>query len=115
MAKSAPKKGKTITTETLRLLTKVYEDDNFNFLKRSTALVLVKEYINKNFVTCKSICNSQELYTIFKEKVLNVNIGFSKFCVLRSKWCVLTGSNITCSVCVCNAHQNVVLLVDAMD
>ena len=115
LAKPAPKKGKTITTETLRLLTKVYEDDNFNFLKRNTTLVLVKEYINKNFATSKSICNSQELDTIFKEKVLNVNIGFSKFCVLRHKWCVLAGSNITCSVCVCNAHQNVVLLVDAMD
>ena len=26
------------------------------------------EYINKNFATCKSICNLRELYTTFKEK-----------------------------------------------
>ena len=41
---------------------------------------VVKEYINKNFATYKSLCNLQELYTAFKEKHPNVNIGFSKFC-----------------------------------
>ena len=30
LAKSAPKKGKAITTETLPLVTNVYEDDNFS-------------------------------------------------------------------------------------
>ena len=30
LAKPAPKKGKTITTETLHLVTNVYEDDNFS-------------------------------------------------------------------------------------
>ena len=30
LAKSAPKKGKTITTETLHLVTNVCEDDNFS-------------------------------------------------------------------------------------
>ena len=76
---------------------------------------IVKEYINKNFATCKSLCNLQEFYTAFKEKHPNVNIGFSKFCALRPKWCVLAGSKMTHFVCVCSTHQNVVLLVDAMD
>ena len=84
-------------------------------LKRKTMLVWVKEYINKNFVTCKSVCNLQKLYTAFKEKHPNVNIGLSKFFALRPKWCILDGSKMTHSVCVCSAHQNVVLLVDAMD
>ena len=57
----------------------------------------------------------QELYTAFKEKHPNVNIGFSKFCALRPKWCVLAGSKMAQSVYVCSAHQNIVLLVDAMD
>ena len=57
----------------------------------------------------------QELYTAFKEKHPTVNIEFSKFCALRPKWCVLDGSKMTHSVCVCSAHQNIVLLVDAMD
>ena len=84
-------------------------------LKRKTMLVWVKEYINKNFATCKSLCNLQEFYTAFKEKHPNVNIGFSKFCALRPKWCVLAGSKMTHSVCVCSTHQNVLLLVDAME
>ena len=77
-------------------------------LKRKTMLVWVKEYIIKNFATCKSLCNLQEIYTAFKEKHPNVNIEFSKFCALRPKWCVLAGSKMTSSVCACNAHQNVV-------
>ena len=76
---------------------------------------VVKEHINKNFATCKSFCNLQELYTAFKENHPNVNIGFSKFCALRLKWCVLAGSKMAHSVCVCSAHQNIVLLVDAME
>ena len=30
LTKPAPKKGKTVTTETLHLVTNVYEDDNFS-------------------------------------------------------------------------------------
>ena len=85
------------------------------YLKRKTMLVWVNEYIIKNFETFKILCSLQELYTAFKEKHPNVNIEFSKFCALRPKWCVLAGSKMTHSVCVCGAHQNVVLLVDAMD
>ena len=53
---------------------------------------VVKKFINKNFATYESLCNLQELYTAFKEKHLNVNVGFSKFCALRPKLCVLAGS-----------------------
>ena len=78
-------------------------------------LVWVKEYIIKNFSTCKSLCNLQELYTAFKGNLPNVHIGFSKFCALRPKWCVLGGLKMTHSICVCSVHQNVMLLVDARD
>ena len=116
IAKPASKKGKTITTETLHLATFMKMANSVGrCLKRKTMLVWVKKYIIKNFAICKSLCNLQELYTAFKEKHPNVNIGFSKFCALRLKWCVLAGSKMTQSVCVCSAHQNVVLLVDAMD
>ena len=84
-------------------------------LRRKTMLVWRKESRNKNFATCKNFCNLQELYTAFKAKHPNVNTGFSKFCTLSSKRCVLAGSKMTQSVCVCNVHQNIVLLVNAMD
>ena len=76
---------------------------------------VVKQHINKNFANCKSLCNLEELYIAFKEKHPNVNIGFPKFCALKLKWCVLAGPKMTHSVCICSAHQNIVLLVDAMD
>ena len=84
-------------------------------VKRKTMLMEVNKYINENFATCKSPCKMQELYTAFKDKHKNVNIGLSKFSALRPKWCVLAGSKMTHSVCVCSTHQNVVLLVDSMD
>ena len=70
-------------------------------LEKKDYVSVSKEYINKN-------CNLQEIYTAFKEKHPNVNIGFSKFCVL-------VGSIMTHSVCVHSARQNIVLLVNAMD
>ena len=45
------------------------------FLKRKTMLVWVKEFINKNFATRKSLGNFQELYTAFKGKHSDVILG----------------------------------------
>ena len=84
-------------------------------LKRKAMLVRVKEYINKNFANCKSLCSLHELYTAFKQKHPNLNIGLTKICTLRPKWCVLTGSKMTHSVCVCSTYQNIVLLVNVVD
>ena len=63
----------------------------------------------------QKLCNLQKSHTAFKEKHPKVNIGFSKLCALRPKWCVLASSKMTHHVCVCNAHQNIMLVVDAMD
>ena len=84
-------------------------------LKIKVMLVWVKEYIIKNFATCKSLCNLQELYIAFKQNHANVNIGFAKFLALRPKWCDLAGSKMTHFVCVCSAPRIVVLLLDAKD
>ena len=85
-------------------------------MPKKKGYVSVRKGVHKiNFSAPKNLCNLQELYTVFKENYLNVNIGFSKCCSLRPKWCVLAGSKITHSIFVCNAHQNVVLLADATD
>ena len=75
---------------------------------------VVKEYINKNFITRRSLYNLQELYTAFKEKYPNVNIGFSKLCTLRPKLCVLAVSKMTHSVAVVVIIKTL-SLVNAMD
>lgn len=53
------------------------------------------------------------MYSSFKWQHPDIKIGFSKFCTLRPKWCVLAGSSGTHSVCVCTYHQNVKLLIEA--
>ena len=50
-----------------------------------------------------------ELYTHFKEKHGKI-IGFSKFCTLRPKWCILVGASGTHTVCTCLTHENAKLL-----
>ena len=84
-------------------------------LRRKSMLVWVREYISKNFATCKSLCTLQELYTAFKVKQPHVNIRFPNVCAWRPKSCVLAGSKMTYSDCVCRANKNVVFLVDAID
>ena len=66
LAKPAPKKGKIITTQTLYLVTNVYEYDSFS-RKRKTILVPVKQYIIKNFATCKSLCKLQNCKLLSKK------------------------------------------------
>ena len=60
------------------------------------------------------LCNLHELYIEFKKINPTLKIGFSKFCCLRPKWCVSTGSAGTHSVCVCTHHQNAILLLNAI-
>ena len=48
LAKPAPKKGKAITTETLHLVTNVYEDDNFSrYVSEKKDYVSVSKGVNK--------------------------------------------------------------------
>ena len=74
-----------------------------------------KVVYKKNLAIFKSLCTLQELYTVFKKKKSNLNIGISKFCALRAKSCVMAGSKMIHSVCVCSTHQHVRVLVDAMN
>ena len=81
MAKPAPKKGKTITTETLHLVINLCEDGNF-----SRYMPEKKDYISvSKGVHNQNLCYLQELYTAFKVKHPNGNIVFSKFSALRPK------------------------------
>ena len=111
------KKGKTITSEIRHLVTNSYGDDNF-----SRQVPEKKDYVSKSKgVHKQKLCklqksfSLQELYTTFKQKHPNVNIGFAKICALKPKWYGRADLKMTHSVCVCSAHQNVALLVDAVD
>ena len=61
------------------------------------------------------LCDLKELYAAFKQNYPHLKTGFSKFCSLRPKWCVLVGCSGTHSVCVCTNHQNVILMLGAVN
>ena len=44
-----------------------------------------------------------------------MKVGFSKFCTLCLKWRIIVGSSGTNSVSVFTTHQNIILLVDALN
>ena len=114
LAKPDPKKGKTMSQQTIDLVHAFYQDDEY-----SRQLPGKKDFVSiaKGVHRQKRLIlgNLHELYVAFKEKYPEVKIGFSKFCSLRPKWCVVAGSSGTHSVCVCTSHQNAILLVDALN
>ena len=59
------------------------------------------------------LVNLKELHLEYVKKY-NDKVGFSKFAVLRPKWCVSVNSAGMHSVCVCQYHQNVKLLLAAI-
>ena len=51
----------------------------------------------------------------FRSTFTTVNVGFSKFAELRQKHCVLSGAAGMHSVHVCTMHQNVKLMLKAIE
>ena len=57
------------------------------------------------------LVNLKELYLEFKKIYESIKVGVSKFCTLRPRWCVSVDSPGMHSVCVCEIHQNIKLMV----
>ena len=110
LAKPDKKTGKYLSDETIKLVVSFYEDD-----ENSRQMPGKKDYVSvsRNIHKQKRLIllTLRELYSSFKEKHPSVKIGFSKFCDLRPKWCILAGASGTHSVCVCVYHENMKLML----
>lgn len=111
------KRGKNIDEETVQKVIEFYENDS-----NSRIMPHKKETISIKVDGCKVIKQKhlllydiKVLHSMFKEKYPQYPIGFSKFAELRPKWCVVAGASGTHSVCVCTTHQNVKLMIDAIN
>lgn len=106
------KTGKILQKGTIEQVISFYEDDEHSRLMPGK-----KDYVSiqRNVHKQKRLllCNLKELYALFKKQYPESQIGFSKFCALRPKWCITVGSSGTHSVCVCTIHQNAILIVEA--
>lgn len=107
-----PRKGKLLDQGIVDLIINFYQNDEYSRIMPGKK---DKVSISKNVHQQKRLllCNLNELYAAFKFEYPTIKIGFSKFSMLRPKWCVLAGSSGTHAVCVCSIHQNVTLLLQA--
>ncbi|XP_071950769.1 uncharacterized protein [Antedon mediterranea] len=116
LAVPAPKKGKVLSPQVVQRVVEFYESDEYSRMCPGQ-----KEFVSVriNYVKVQKqkrliLINLKELYKLYKIKNPDDKIGFSKFCDLRPKWCVSVNSRGMHSVCVCQIHQNVKLLVSAI-
>ena len=107
-----PDRGKSLSKEVENRVHSFYRSKEVSRMmpgKKDTVNVIkdgVKVKEQKHLI----LCNLWEAFNLFKENNPDVNIGFSKFCKLRPKECVLVGSSGTHSVCVCTTHENMKLM-----
>ena len=114
LAEPENNKGKCLSDNIVLLFQSFNLDDRF-----SICLPGAKDFVsmgNKEYIqTQLLLSNLCELYEAFKEEhPAVVQVGFSKFCSLRPKLCVIAGASGTHSICACSIHQNIKLLVDAL-
>lgn len=112
LAMPGKKQGKVLSEEVKAKVQLFFEDDEFSRMcpgkKDFVAIRIQGERIEKQKRLL--LCNLKEIYNVYRERN-GPEIGISKFCELRPKWCVTVGSSGTHSVCVCMIHQNVKLMV----
>lgn len=108
------KRGKKLSNEVKIKVLEFFEDDEFSRMcpgKKDFVSVRINgEKVQKQKRLLLS--NMKEMYIAYRERN-GPEIGFSKFCELRPKWCIMVGSAGTHSVCVCTVHQNVKLMLAA--
>ena len=110
------KTGKPISDELKQAAEHFFESDQYSRMcpekKEFVSVKIdgVKQHKQKKL----PLCNSKELQTKFL-KSTHLQIGFSKFCQLRPKWCitVTSGSGIHFAS-ACEIHQNVKLLTTVL-
>ncbi|XP_046689161.1 uncharacterized protein LOC124375086, partial [Homalodisca vitripennis] len=112
LAEPEPRRGKKLSPEVVELVTNFYQSDEQSRVlpgMKDVVSLGKKKYEKKRLI----LSNLNEIFANFKREHPDIKIGFSKFCTLRPKWCVLAGASGTHSVCVCTIHQNVLLLIHA--
>ena len=96
------------------IVIKFYEQDKYSRImpgSKDYVSLGKKQHMQKRFL----LVNLKELCSSFLKEHANTKIGFSKFCQLRPKWCVLMGASGTHYVSVCTYHQNMKLILDPLN
>ncbi|KAG1702386.1 Mediator of DNA damage checkpoint protein 1 [Nymphon striatum] len=104
------KSGKVLPEHVSNLIADFYQDDEYSRLmpgRKDFVCIGKNVHMQKRLM----LTNLNELYQDFKKKLPQLKVGFSKFCSLRPKWCILSDSTGSHNVCVCTYHQNAKLAI----
>ena len=113
----SPLKARKLSEESKTKVIDFYNDDEVSRMcPGKKDFVSVKNSEGKRVHVQKRLllANLRELYLYYKEKSSGEHVEFSKFCELRPRWCITVGAKGMHSVCVCEYHQNVKLLLDSL-
>ena len=115
LSEAQVKKGHGLSNELVKRIVDFYQSDEYSRMcPGKKDFVSIKVNVEKIQMQKRLLLvNLRELYLAFKEQTKE-QISFSKFCELRPKWCLPVSSSGMHSVCVCESHQNVKLLVNAI-
>lgn len=117
LPKITSKVGQSLPDETVEKVKQFYvNDSNSRIMSGKKEVVSLKSDGKKTIEQKRLVLyNLKELHAKYKEENIDHPVGFSKFCQLRPKYCVLAGACGTHSVCVCVTHQNCKLMLDAIN
>ena len=112
------KTGKLLPVATVNSVKTFYErDDVSRIMPGLKDYISVKqdngkrEHVQKRLL----LADLNDIYGLYKKEHEHLKIGFTKFTQLRPPHCVVAGSSGTHNVCVCVHHENVKLMLDAID
>lgn len=112
LSRPAAKVGKRISDELKQAVLSYYTDDDVSRIMpgKNDCLTIDKVKVQKRLMMC-TLKECYEGYKTVHQGDESKKIGFSKFSLLRPKYCVQPGSSGTHTVCVCTIHQNVKLII----
>lgn len=113
VSKPGPKKGHPLSDDAINKVKNFFEDDDITrIMPGKNDCVSIRVDGEKQTVQKRLLLSTlKESYEEFKKRHKDINIGFSKFSLLKPKYCVQLGSSGTHSVCVCTIHQNLKIMM----
>ena len=107
-----------LSSETKQFITKLYEKDEVSRLlsgKKDCISVKLTDGSKTGVQKRLLLSDVSEICIHFKDENANVSVGFSTFATLRPKCCVTVSASGSHSLCVCTYHQNVELMLSAVN
>ena len=114
MSTPPKKEGRKLDENIKSIVIKFYEDGKYSRImpdSKNYVSVGKKQHMQERLL----LVNLKELYISFLKEHAEIKIGFSKFCQLRPKRCVLMGASGNYCVSFCTYHQNMKLILDILN